>query len=173
MPLEWEERPETVAPLSLTPSDMPVLRLSLWPHRSLPKKGFVIFIGITLGLICVPLLAFIGTVVLWALLPFLGVAVGGVWYALQRSYHDGEILEELTLWDDRLHLVRHNPRGPTQEWQANPHWVRIVLHEQGGPVENYVTLMGAGREVEIGAFLSPEERMELYRALSIRLARAA
>jgi uncharacterized membrane protein len=173
MPLEWEKRPETVAPLSLTPSDMPVLRLSLWPHRSLPKKGFVIFIGITLGLICVPLLAFIGTVVLWALLPFLGVAVGGVWYALQRSYHDGEILEELTLWDDRLHLVRHNPRGPTQEWQANPHWVRIVLHEQGGPVENYVTLMGAGREVEIGAFLSPEERMELYRALSIRLARAA
>ncbi|MFT4783202.1 MAG: putative membrane protein [Paracoccaceae bacterium] len=173
MPLEWEERPETVAPLSLPPSDKPVLRLSLWPHRSLPKKGFVFFIGITLGLICVPLLAVIGTVVLWALLPFLGVTVGGVWYALQRSYRDGEILEELTLWDDRLHLVRHNPRGPRQEWEANPHWVRIALHEQGGPVENYITLMGAGREVEIGAFLSPEERMEIYRDLSTRLKRAA
>ncbi len=40
------------------------------------------------------------------------------------------------------------------------------LHPEGGPVENYVTLTGGGREVEIGAFLSEEERLSLFEDLS-------
>jgi uncharacterized membrane protein len=36
------------------------------------------------------------------------------------------------------------------------------MHPKGGPVPNYVTLSGNGREVEIGAFLSEEERKALY-----------
>jgi uncharacterized membrane protein len=36
---------------------------------------------------------------------------------------------------------------------------------EGGPVENYVTMRGNGRTVEIGAFLSPDERLDLYREL--------
>ncbi len=34
-----------------------------------------------------------------------------------------------------------------------------------------MTLEGAGRTVEIGAFLSPEERVDLYHDLQDRLAR--
>ena len=42
------------------------------------------------------------------------------------------------------------------------------LHETGGPVPNYVTLSGNGREVEIGAFLSEDERVELFSELQAR-----
>jgi uncharacterized membrane protein len=119
-------------------------------------------------LITVPLLAVIGSPVLWGLLPFLVIAVSGMYYALQRSYRDGEIIETLTFDQDRLRLARHGPRGKQQAWEANPHWVRVVLHKKGGPVPEYITLAGGPREVELGAFLSEEERVTL--ALELRRA---
>ena len=61
--------------------------------------------------------------------------------------------------------VRHNPHGPAQLWEANAHWVRLNVHASGGPVPHYVTLNGNGREVEIGAFLSEDERVALGREL--------
>jgi uncharacterized membrane protein len=42
---------------------------------------------------------------------------------------------------------------------------------QDGPVENYLTLRGAGREVEIGRFLTPEERVSLHEELELALAK--
>ena len=85
-----------------------------------------------------------------------------LWLALSRSRKDAQILEVLTLSPDRAHLHRHGPRGRVQEWESNRYWVEPTLHETGGPVPFYVTLRGAGREVEIGAFLSEDERKALY-----------
>ncbi|MBM7068173.1 DUF2244 domain-containing protein [Actibacterium sp. 188UL27-1] len=149
-------------------TDTAPIKLSLWPHRSLPKQGFVGFIAATAALISLPLFSVLGSPILWGLLPFLALAVAGLWWGLQRSYRDGEILEELTLWPERVELIRHNPRGPQQEWKANPYWVRIEMHKTGGPVENYITLCGGGRDVEIGAFLSAQERLALYDDLNQR-----
>ena len=118
-----------------------------------------------------PLLALVGTPVMWGMLPFLIGAVALIWWALERSYADGRLTEVLTLWPDRLELVRHNPRAAAQHWEANPHWVRVELHRDGGPVENYLTLTGGGRAVEVGAFLSPGERARLYDDLIALLAR--
>lgn len=151
--------------------DGPALILRLWPNRSLPPQGFVLFMGLTCGLIAIPLIAVLGTPVLWGVLPFFVLTVGGLWMALGRSYADGTLTEELRLWSDRIALVRHNPRGSAQTWEANPHWVRIALHKAGGPVENYLTLHGGGREVEVGAFLSPHERQNLCTELTRALAR--
>lgn len=161
MPYEWQPRS----------SDGPV-ELHLWPYRSLPRRGMVTFIAITCVLVLVPLLAVIGSLVLWGLLPFVLGAVGLMWYFLERSYKDGEILEELRIWPGRIELTRHNPRGPRQDWQANPYWVQVDLHRDGGPVENYLTLKGGDRVVEIGAFLSPEERLELQGELMRALSEA-
>ena len=54
--------------------------------------------------------------------------------------------------------------------QANPHWVRASLYPSGGPVANYLTLVGNQREVELGAFLVPEERQEIHDRLQLLLA---
>lgn len=155
MPYEWTKNP---AP--------PAQRvMHLWPYRSLPRRGFVIFIGATAAMVTVPLFAVIGSAVLWGLLPFLVLAVSGMYWALNRSYRDGEILETLTFEPTRLHLVRHGPRGKHQEWEANPHWVRVILHKTGGPVPQYITLKGGPREVEVGTFLSEDERIKLVNDL--------
>jgi uncharacterized membrane protein len=146
-------------------------RLRLWPHRSLPRRGFVWFIAITAALLCLPLIALLGSVLLWALLPFPLAAIAAIWFALEHSYKTGTLTEVLTLTPTTVTLERHNPSAPDQSWQANPHWVRLTLHREGGPVPHYLTLTGNNREVELGAFLSPEERQQLYAALQDILAR--
>jgi len=163
MPYQWTSHPDSAA--------APRWQLCAWPHRSLAPHGFVTFIGITAALMLVPLLAVLGSPVLWGLLPFVAGTVWLIWHFLQRSTADGTLREDLKLWPDRIELIRTNPRKPAQHWQANPYWVRIDLHETGGPVDQYLTLSGAGREVELGAFLSPQERQDLFNDLSDRLRR--
>lgn len=158
MPYEWTP----AAPDSPT-------RLHLWPYRSLPRRGFVMFFVVTVALVTLPLLSVLGSPVLWFILIFIVLALSGMWMALNRSYRDAEIIENLTLDRDHLTLTRHGPRGRRQDWQANPYWVQIRLHETGGPVPNYLTLKGDGREVELGAFLSEDERLTLKDDLQRRL----
>ncbi|MCF8511962.1 MAG: DUF2244 domain-containing protein [Rhodobacteraceae bacterium] len=141
-------------------------RLHLWPYRSLPRRGMVWFLGGTAIFIAVPLLGLIGSPMLWGLLPFLLATIAGIWWALERSFRDAEIVEDLTLTRDQITLTRHGPRGKRQDWQANPHWVRLTLHATGGPVPQYLTMKGEGREVELGAFLTAEERRQLCDEIS-------
>jgi len=163
MPYEWSES-ETLGGTAR--------RLCLWPHRSLPRRGFAAFILATFALITVPLYPLLGTVVLWGLLPFLLLAVAGIWWGLERSYRDGALREELTIDPEEVHLRRTDPRGATKDWQCQSYWARARMHVTGGPVPHYVTLGGRGREVEIGAFLSEDERKALYGELTEALRRA-
>ena len=153
MPYEW------------TTSTPELQTLRLWPYRSLTDTGFVWFIGTTAALIALPLVVMVGKPVLWGLLPFVVGAVAAIWWALRSNARDRTILEELSLSPEQITLTRHNPRGTSQSWQANPFWVRLNVHASGGPVPHYVTLNGNGREVEIGAFLSEDERVALGREL--------
>ncbi|MBV2358252.1 DUF2244 domain-containing protein [Thalassococcus sp. CAU 1522] len=160
MPYRWTET-----------SASPDLTLTLWPHNALPARGFA---ATVLGFFClasIPLYGLLGTVLLWGVLPFMLMATAGLYYALRRNEHDRQIVEVLTLSPDRTHLVRTNPGGNVQDWDSNTYWVRVAMHEAGGPVPFYVTLKGNGREVEIGAFLSEDERKALFDDLSDRLAR--
>lgn len=160
MPYEW------IAPAA--GPDAPVIELHAWPYRSLPRKGFVWFIALSVGIVMIPLSALIGTVVLWGVLPFLALVIGGVWLALERSYRDGAVIEELRLWPDRMTLHHHDPRRGSFDWQANPHWVRTELHRDQ-KIANYLTLHGGPREVELGAFLTPEERQQVFYDLNEQL----
>ncbi|WP_309668029.1 DUF2244 domain-containing protein [Tabrizicola sp.] len=157
-------------PYQFLPSQGPETRLRLWPHRSLTRQGFVWFIGATAALIALPLAGLIGNPALWVLLPFLILAVTAVWLALTRNDRDARIVEDLVLTPDLITLTRTSAKG-RQDWQANPYWVRLTLHETGGPVPNYLTLRGNDREVELGAFLSEEERITLRADLATALER--
>lgn len=143
--------------------------LHLWPHQSLPAHGFAATILGIFTLSTIPLYGLIGTVLLWGILPFMLIALAATWYALRRNERDLQILEVLRLSPEDLHLTRKNPKGDVQEWHSNPYWTQVTLHQKGGPVPHYVTLSGSGREVEIGAFLSEDERKELFAELSDRV----
>lgn len=178
MPYEWTP-PLTEAPAPDAPGHAdgapPIAELHLWPFRSLPKRGFVFAIGGAYVLFLIPISAFVGTIaVWWLLIPGLA-AIGGLWWFIDRSYRDGEILEELEIWPDHIRLTRHGPHGKHAEWEANPYWITVEMHHRGGPVVDYLTLKGGPRVVEIGAFLHESERPglrdELTRALVLAKSR--
>ena len=160
MPYEWQS---TGAPNTR--------ELVLWPYRSLPKRGFVWFIGGTAALISVPLFAVLGTKILWGLLPFLVAAIAAMWWALSHSYRAGELTEVLRIAPERTTLVRRAPDGKEQDWEANTYWIAVRIYPSGGKVPNYLTLKGEGREVELGAFLAEEERLRLAEELREALAK--
>lgn len=151
MPYEWTTRPDA------TEQEM-----RLWPHQSLPARGMAAFVLTTFAMILIPVVTLLGSPVLWGLLPFVLLAVWGLYYALQRNHHALKIVEVLTLDDTAAQLVRTEPSGATRQWQCNRYWTTISKYEKDGPIPNYVTLKGEGREVEIGSFLSEDERIALY-----------
>ena len=145
--------------------------LRAWPHNSLPAEGFAAMILGFFLFASLPLYGLLGTKLLWGLLPFMLLATAALYYALRKNARDRQILEVLTVTPDRTHLTRTNPKGDVQDWESNTYWIKVSLHEAGGPVPNYVTMKGDGREVEIGAFLSEDERKALYQELTDRVKR--
>lgn len=160
MPYRWKDAQYATQPV-----------LTLWPHRSLPRRGFAAMILFAFIMGTIPLYGLLGTVFLWGILPFILLMVAGLWWGLERSYKDGEVLEELYLADNTLRLTHSPARGEALTWECNIYWVRAEMHARGGPVPFYVTLTGNGRTVEIGSFLSEDERQTLYADLSDFLAR--
>lgn len=158
-------------PYELTRNTPTNVRLRLWPHNALAPRGYTVVISMTALTLAMPLIAVLGSPALWGLLPFALIALWGLWFALDRNYRDRSILEEMELSRDGVVLRRFNPNGPVQDWKADPHWVTVNLIPRGGPVSHYLTLTGGGREVELGAFLMPDERIKLSDDLSDLLVR--
>lgn len=138
--------------------------LTLWPHQSMTAKGFTWFIGTTAAMLSLPLFAVLGSAVAWVLMVFFLGTLAATWKAISANQKARSTQECLRLSKTRVDLEHRPPKGPTLRWDANPHWVTVNLRTDG-PVENYLTLRGGGREVELGAFLTPEERKSLYEEL--------
>ena len=143
-----------------------VTTIELWPYNSLKPKGFVFFLGATFALIALPLFNVLGTKVFWGLFPFLFLTLTGIWFALRKSLSDRQILEQLTLYKDELVLIRQDPNGEQKEWVCSPYWAKLRIYNKEGPVANYITLSGNGREVELGSFLGEDERKDLFHELN-------
>ena len=107
----------------------------------------------------------------WGLLPFMALAFWGIFYAIRRNGRDLRINETLWIWRDEVRVERREPNGQILRWQSEPRDVRVRVYEDG-KVEDYLTLSGAGREIELGAFLAPEERVSLSEEIEQALTRA-
>lgn len=151
MPYRWTTAPEATTQ-----------ELQLWPHNSLPQRGMAAFVLTTFTLILIPALPLLGSFVLWGILPFALAAVWAIYFALQHNRRARQIIEVLRLDPDETRLTRTDANGNVQTWDCNRYWCQVTKYETEGPVPHYVTLKGKGREVEIGAFLSEDERIALY-----------
>jgi len=160
--LGWRER-----------RDRPVYQARLWPNRSLAPSGRRLVLRIAAVGLALPLVALVslGSPMVWGLAPFALAALAGLWLGLRRSERDGRLTEQVTIWPDEMRIERREPDGRLRRWSADPWRVRVRLHEDA-KVEQYLTLAGGGREVELGAFLSPDERVALAAELEEALTRA-
>lgn len=157
--IEWRER-----------RDRPLYRVALWPNRSLTPRLRAGMLGLVAGGLALPLLALAATPAVWVLAPFAALPPALLWLSFRRNDADGRLVETLSLWRDEVRVERREPGGRRLRWTAEPGRLRLRLHDR--PVESYLTLKGTGREIELGAFLSPEERVALAGEIEAALTRA-
>lgn len=142
--------------------DTPLFDKKIHPHRSMNATGFAWLIGLVAFGFSLPMAALIGKVAIWGLFPFVMVTLLALYYFVMRNYADAELHEHIRIWPDLIAVQRHNPRKPDQYWHANPYWISIKMVDTK-TLENYITLSGGPREIELGSFLSPDERITLFR----------
>jgi len=139
----------------------PVWEITLWPNRSLGRTGFRVTMALAAIGFAIPVLPFIWAGGFWVLLPFVGVVFSALAVAFKANNRHGQMREHVSLWKDLIAVERHEVNGEVKRWNCNPYWMRTMLVSDGGPVDNYLILIGSDRKIELGAFLSPEERVEL------------
>lgn len=141
----------------------------LYPHRSLGRRAFTMLM-IVLGLVSFAMgMAFL-LMGAWPVFGFFGLDVLALYLAFRLNYRSGEVVETIRLTDDELVIGRRERRRNLVEWKFQPYWVRIEVDEPR-PHENRLLLKSHGRTLAIGSFLTPEERIDLARALRDALRR--
>jgi uncharacterized membrane protein len=104
----------------------------------------------------------------WLILPFAGLEIGLLAWALEAMRKREGDYETLTIDGDRVLLEwREGKRRERRE--MNRHWVR-VLCDCTPPGRNcHLCLRSHGREMEVGHYLSDEARLQLAATLRSRL----
>ena len=139
----------------------PLLSLTLWPHRSMDKKTFYNIMIVLSGAMMIPVIPFIGKTGVLLVLPFSSVTLILLFFFIMLNYRAGRLYESIKIWPDLIEVRRFEVNGIDKNWCSNPYWTKVKLYKKNQKVENYLTLSGGGREVEIGSFLAPSERLEV------------
>lgn len=149
-----------------------VLSLTIWPHRSLSPTGFRLVLLLTAVGFAIPLMAITQFAAFLVILGFAGGTLGLLWAMMKLNYRTARIRETVDIWPERIRITRDDPGGKQRVWEANPHWVRVELHDTRS-IQGYLVLTASGRAVELGAFLTPAERAELAETVRRGLTDAA
>lgn len=143
----------------------PILSLTLWPNRAMDKQAFYYLMLVLFGAMMIPIIPFIGSKTLFLVLPFSLCTLLLLFLSMMLNYRSGRLYESITIWPDLIEVRRCEVNGEDKNWSGNPYWTKVKLYTENQKVENYLTLSGSGREVELGSFLAPSERLELKKKI--------
>jgi uncharacterized membrane protein len=139
--------------------------VTLTPHRSLTREGFVAlmsivaFANLTVGL----MFYVIGA---WPIIAFLGLDVLLIWWAFRKNFADAERAERISVSGDELTLSRIARDGSEESTEFNRRWVRVDLeYDAERELVGKLFLRSHGKAHEIASFLGAEERQSLAKAL--------
>ena len=148
------------------------LRMRLFPNRSLDTHGTKVVAGIIAFGFLLPIIPFIGSPIGITLTIFSGLTFYLFLTLLQKNFQQGNTFEEILISKHKI-IVVHKEKNKEQEtWEGNPYWTRVNVDTHNPRLKNYLTLAGKGRHIEVGAFLSPDERIELRDKIQNALAKA-
>lgn len=149
----------------------PLFHAILMPHRSISLTGIRWVVGIYALLAAIPATYFLFSGA-WPVLGFLGLDALALWWALGFSKKRENDLEEIVLWPDSLQIRRISANGRHSLESVNPFWIRLHLDRDDENRIISIRLLGRQKNLELGAFLPPDEKTAFARTFGIALARA-
>lgn len=144
-------------------ADNVIFHATLYPYRSLNRKGFTILMAALFTLTSIISIYFYSKGA-WPVVGFMGLELVIIWFAFRASYLSAHDYETVTLTDTELIIEDHTRNKPYKRWTFNPAWVRITMDDPPEH-ESQLTITSHGKGVVIGNFLSPQERLDLANTL--------
>ncbi len=153
-------------------NDPTFLRMRLVPNRSLDSYGTkLVFCVIAFGFL-LPIIPFIGSPIGITLTIFSGLTFYLFLTLLQKSFQQGNTFEEILISKNKIIVIHKEKNKEQKAWKGNQNWIKMNMDLNNTKLKNYLTLAGKGRHIELGAFLSPGERIELRDKIQNALAKA-
>ena len=148
------------------------LKVRLVPNRSLDSNGTkVVFCVIACGFL-LPIIPFIGSPIGTTLTIFSGLTFYLFLTLLQKNFQQGNTFEDILISKNKIKVVHQEKNKERKTWEGNPYWTRVHVDFNNPKLKNYLTLAGKGVHIELGAFLSPDERLQLRDKIQNALAKA-
>jgi len=149
----------------------PEFSVVLTPYRSLGRKGFVVVMTIIAVSCFISGMLFL-SLGAWPVMIALVIDVLAIWLAFKINYRSARRYEEISIWRDEVLVRKVSPSGKVTEFSFNPFWTKFMVdrHEEFGVLA--MKLREAGRELEVGSFLNPDDRKSFASAFSLALAHA-
>ncbi len=150
--------------------------LTIWPHRSLSKRGFaIVMVVLSCFAFCIGLGFFL--VGAWPVIGFLGLEILVVWGAFKLNYRAAKQRQKLTATERELIIENVAPTGETDTVRMPADWLRVELTPKEQPevsarYRQRIFVTSHGKRTEIGGFLHPVETIGLAADISKMLERA-
>ncbi len=140
------------------------LYIEVAPNCSLTARGAVGFVAVV-AIATFSVAIFFTAQGFWPVLPFAGLEIALLAWAVRASMRDGQRRERITIDDRSIVIESNDPRKP--EPSVFPrHWAKVKLHgPQAASYPSRLTIESHGRVREVGRFLTDDQR----RALASRL----
>jgi len=140
-------------------------RIELAPNCSLTPRGARLFVG-SLAAVTFGVASFFAAQGLWPVLPFAGLEIGLLAWAVRASMARGAEREVIVVSDTEV-VVERSARGSRRRTVFPRHWARVTLR---GPLQaryaSRLTIESHGRACEVGSFLTEDERLRLAARLA-------
>jgi len=141
-----------------------IKRFELTRGNSLTPRSARVFIG-AVATATFLVAGFFTSQGFWPVLPFAGIEIGLLIWAVRASMRSGLQRETITITEDYV-TVEH--RSPDGDWDSvfPRHWTRVKLHAPLAALHpSRLLLESRGRAYEVGRFLTEDDR----RSLAVRL----
>lgn len=125
--------------------------------------GFVVLMGV----LCLISFA-IGVAFLvmgaWPVLGFFGLDILLIYWAFRANYRSAREFETVEISPNALVVTRNALDGSVNRFDFQTYWVRIFLDEEPSG-RTHLRLRSHGKEVQLGRFLSDDERRSFAEVL--------
>ena len=151
----------------MAPSVNQELTIQIAPHCSLQPRGAVVFF-VSICIVSFTIAGFLATRGMWPVLPFAGLEMLALAWALRLSMRRRLYSQTIRLTEE---LVRVETRIGQRSHQIEftRHWARVKLRDADFRLHpTRLVIESHGQACEVGGFLNEEER----RALAVQLMRS-
>jgi uncharacterized membrane protein len=141
----------------------PCWRIELLPNCALsPETATLFFVSVAVT----PLLIGVLFVArgLWPVLPFAGLELGLLGWALRASLRRRHATQTVEISDTEVAVTTRSPAGE-QRILFSRHWAKVTLRGYRGWQPSRLLIESHGRTCEVGTFLTEEERRSLAKRL--------